>query len=210
VTADVYKETGKKQLPELSLSLIGEFYLNGKLQIVVAPGAMAAPVDPCLPASDHWKSAEAINSREAFDDHLVRFPTCSFTTLAKTRIASLTALEKARDRRRFDGNWRGSLICERTPGWRYELSERIADGIFNATIGGEVGKLGSETFDGTIEPDGTADIFQKGWVGNTQKDPYHRAVGTQYNNTYIVKFEGRTGIGIRFDRASCKVRFTKR
>jgi uncharacterized caspase-like protein len=29
ITADVYESTGRKQLPELSLSLIGEFYLRG-------------------------------------------------------------------------------------------------------------------------------------------------------------------------------------
>jgi len=209
VTADVYQTTHRKQLPELSLSLIGEFYLNGKLQITVTPGTMLVPVDPCTVAGDHWKSAEAINAKEAYEDHLVRFPACSFASLAKTRIASLTVLEQAKDRRRFDGNWRGSLVCEGVPGWRYELEGRIKDGVFHAATG-EVGKPGSETFDGTIEADGTADIFQKGWVGDTRKDPYHRAVGTQYSNTYIMKFDGRRGIGTRFDRDSCKLRFTKR
>jgi hypothetical protein len=33
IGADVYQTTHQAQLPELSLSLIGEFYLNGKLQI---------------------------------------------------------------------------------------------------------------------------------------------------------------------------------
>src|SRR5262249_15371591 len=45
-SADVYETTHHAQLPELSLSLIGEFYLNGKLQITVPPAATPAPLDP--------------------------------------------------------------------------------------------------------------------------------------------------------------------
>src|SRR5215475_5001587 len=44
ISADVYTTTRQAQLPELSLSLIGEFYLNGKVQINVT--APQAPVDP--------------------------------------------------------------------------------------------------------------------------------------------------------------------
>lgn len=80
ISADVYQTTHQAQLPELSLSLIGEFYLNGKLQITVTPAPTPAPIDPCVAASDHWKSAEAINTKEAYEDHLGRFPTCSFAS----------------------------------------------------------------------------------------------------------------------------------
>ena len=79
ISADVYQTTHQAQLPELSLSLIGEFYLNGKLEITATP-APTPPVDPCAAASDHWKSAEAINTKAAYEDHLARFPTCSFAS----------------------------------------------------------------------------------------------------------------------------------
>jgi hypothetical protein len=42
ISADVYETTKHAQLPELSLSLIGEFYLNGKNDVLVA----VAPVAP--------------------------------------------------------------------------------------------------------------------------------------------------------------------
>ena len=90
ISADVYQTTRQSQLPELSLSLIGEFYLNGKLQINVAPTTPIAPVDRCAVASDHWKSAEAINTIGAFEDHLARFPNCAFAGLARARIEVLS------------------------------------------------------------------------------------------------------------------------
>jgi TPR repeat protein len=73
----------------LSLSFFGEFYLNGKMQINVTPTVSAAPVDLCAAAESHWKSAEAVGSIAAFEDHLARFPNCSFAGLAKARIESL-------------------------------------------------------------------------------------------------------------------------
>jgi len=211
ISADVYQTTHQAQLPELSLSLIGEFYLNGKLQITATPATTPAPVDLCAAASDHWKSTEAINTKAAYEDHLARFPTCSFASLARTRIASLTIPDSAKNRRRFDGIWLGKLVCEPTnsglPGWRTELTGKVTDGVFHAEFG-RVGKPGSQIFDGTIEPDGTADILQKGWSG--QRDPFHRPLGTEFNNKYLTKFDGSHGSGTRSDRASCNVNFTKR
>jgi Caspase domain len=211
ISGDVYQTTHQMQLPEVSLSLTGEFYLNGKLQITAMPATTAAPVDPCAAASDHWKSTEAINTKAAYEDHLARFPNCPFASLARAKMASLTAPDLAKEKRRFDGIWLGKLVCEPTPsglpGWKSELAGRVTDGIFHAEIG-RVGKPGSQTFDGTIEADGTADILQKGWSGG--RDPFHRPLGTEFNNRYLSKFEGSHGSGTRSDRASCNVNFTKR
>jgi len=208
ISGDVYQTTHQMQLPEVSLSLTGEFYLNGKLQITAMPATTAAPVDPCAAASDHWKSTEAINTKAAYEDHLAR---CPFASLARAKMASLTAPDLAKEKRRFDGIWLGKLVCEPTPsglpGWKSELAGRVTDGIFHAEIG-RVGKPGSQTFDGTIEADGTADILQKGWSGG--RDPFHRPLGTEFNNRYLSKFEGSHGSGTRSDRASCNVNFTKR
>jgi formylglycine-generating enzyme required for sulfatase activity len=85
ISANVYEATGGRQVPELSLSFFGEFYLNGKLQITATP----APADPCATAADHWKAADAIGSVAAFEDHIARFPNCAFAGLAKARIESL-------------------------------------------------------------------------------------------------------------------------
>ncbi len=89
IGATVYQETQGKQVPEISISFFGEFYLNGKLQITVAPASPSAPADPCATAESHWKSAEAIGTVEAYQDHLARFPQCTFAELAKARIENL-------------------------------------------------------------------------------------------------------------------------
>lgn len=211
ITAEVYQTTHQKQLPELSLSLIGEFYLNGKLQLTVTPATAQAAVDPCEAASDHWKSTTAINTKEAYEDHLARFPTCAFAGLAQAEIAALTVPDQAKATKRFDGIWQGMLVCEATnsglPGWKYELVGKVTDGVFHAQLG-QVGKPGSQTFDGTIAPDGKADISQKGLSG--RRDPFHRPLGTEYNNTYWTKFDGSKANGTRANRPSCKVDLAKR
>src|SRR6204780_3345297 len=89
IGANVYQTTQGKQVPELSISFFGEFYLNGKLQVTVAPASPSAPADSCATAESHWKSAEAIGTLEAYQDHLVRFSKCTFAELAKARIESL-------------------------------------------------------------------------------------------------------------------------
>ena len=165
ISADVYRATRQMQLPELSLSLIGEFYLNGKLQITATQATAPAPVDPCAAASDHWKSTEAINTKAAYEDHLARFPTCSFASLTRTRMAALTIpklAQKTSDALTKSG-WdisSANSTPSGLPGWKTEFTGRVTDGVFHAEFG-RVGKPGSQTFDGTIEPDGTVDIFER-------------------------------------------------
>jgi hypothetical protein len=92
ISADVYQATNQKQLPELSLSLIGEFYLRGRPPPAAATGSETRPtsIDPCSAAERHWNSAEAIGSKAALEDHLSRYPNCAFAGLARARIAALT------------------------------------------------------------------------------------------------------------------------
>lgn len=98
ITTDVYETTGRIQLPELSLSLIGEFYLRGKADIVVSTESPAREPrqDPCVGAIEHWKSVETIDSRSAFEDHIAKFPSCAFAGLARTKIDGLNLKVAAR------------------------------------------------------------------------------------------------------------------
>jgi Caspase domain/Polyglycine hydrolase-like, structural repeat len=88
ISADVYRATNNEQLPELSLSIIGNFYLKGNVEINVPPPQTTRP-DPCASAETHWKAADAVGSKEAYEDHLTRFPDCVFATLAKAHLDAL-------------------------------------------------------------------------------------------------------------------------
>jgi uncharacterized caspase-like protein len=89
ISTDVYDVSGKIQLPELSLSIVGKFYLNGPVSVTLNPSAPAVPADPCAAAEAHWKAADAIGTSAAYEDHLAKFPACAFANLAKARIEQL-------------------------------------------------------------------------------------------------------------------------
>src|SRR4051812_20223854 len=61
ISSDVYEASGKAQLPELSLSIVGRFYLNGPVSVTITPPAVS-PADPCAASEAHWKAAEAIGT----------------------------------------------------------------------------------------------------------------------------------------------------
>lgn len=54
-----------------------------------APVASRPESVDCSQAAVHWSSAESIGTRQAYQDHLARFPNCAFATLAKVRIAAI-------------------------------------------------------------------------------------------------------------------------
>ncbi len=90
VAQDVVVKTNGEQHPELSISFYDRYALAGSAE--AAPPRKAEPLpapDPCATAESHWRSAEAIGSIAAFEDHLARFPSCTFAGLAKARIESL-------------------------------------------------------------------------------------------------------------------------
>jgi Caspase domain len=210
IATDVAETTRRIQIPELSISLIGEFYLT-RLDVTLKSQPLTS--DPCAVASDHWKSAEAIGTVAAFEDHIARFPNCSFAGLARARVAALTpssASSLATDVRRFDGFWIAKVACEGkaliVPASSYQFTATVKDGVLHAQTGVE-GKPGSQTYNGKIEPDGTAEIFVTGFA--SERDPFHRPIGTEYRTKVASQFEGSHGTGIRADRRNCNFDFAK-
>jgi hypothetical protein len=115
--------------------------------------------------------------------------------------------QASEDVRRFDGVWIATLVCNRTPtlpGWRNEFVGRVENGRFHGQRGKE-GQPGSDTYEGTIKPDGSAEITQNGLSGHPETDPFHRPAGTEYHNAYVGKLEGSHGTLTRLDRASCTI-----
>jgi len=199
ISANVYQETKGTQVPELSLSFFGELYLNGKLAKPASSAIAALPADPCAEAADHWHSAEAAGTIEAYRDHLLRFPNCAFASLAKSKIEELSkAADAARRADAFDGTWIARETCESKPPFpaaNLQYALRIKDGTLHTSFGDE-GKPGFTTFDGKIGTDGAATIAVDG-LAKPARDPLHRPAGTPFHYTLALQFKDAGGRGVR-------------
>jgi uncharacterized caspase-like protein len=88
VSADVYQTTGRTQLPELSLSLIGEYYLRARPAV---PAPETPPVAASGSAADEvtWSYLKDIADTGALRRFTMQFPTSPRRREAEARIAAL-------------------------------------------------------------------------------------------------------------------------
>jgi uncharacterized caspase-like protein len=223
ITGDVYEVSGKEQLPELSLSIVGKFYLNGTLSVTVAPSAQAAPGDPCSLAESHWKAAESIGTAAAYEDHLAKFPACAFATLASAKIDGLkqrTAMTppagaragQGANSRDFDGTWDVTVTCPdlgKVRGYSRPLSATVADGVLHAEDK-DPNKSNWLTIDGTIPPGGKTTLSARGLTGDSSFTVGGGKAGSSYSYSIDAQFEATRGTGKRNELRPCKVDFVKR
>jgi len=220
ISSDVYDASGKAQLPELSLSIVGKFYLNGPVSVTITPPA-SSTVDPCAAAEAHWKAADAIASSAAYEDHLARFPSCAFASLARARIDDLkqTALraspepanQAAGRSRDFDGRWDVTVSCANAgsvKGYVRSLSATVTDGTFRAEDKSS-GKPNWLLIDGAIAPDGKATFTAKGLTGDAVYSVGGIKAGSPYSYTIDAQFERRRGTGKRNELRPCTLTFAK-
>ena len=71
VSTEVYETSGRSQLPELSLSIVGKFYLKGPLTITIAP---TAPLPAAAPAATSPAAATGANAFDGAWDVTVSCP----------------------------------------------------------------------------------------------------------------------------------------
>jgi uncharacterized caspase-like protein len=222
ISSDVYEASGKAQLPELSLSIVGKFYLNAPVSITVAPSASSAPADPCSSAEAHWKAADGIGSIAAYEDHLTRFPGCAFASLAKARIGELKqkmAAAPATDpaprgsatTREFDGKWEVTVSCTaagKAQAYTRLLTATVKDGVFHAED--QESKSNWLAIDGEIPPGGKTTLSAKGLTGNAAFSVGSVQAGTPYAYTIDAQFERARGTGKRNELRPCTLNFAKR
>jgi len=84
ISADVFAETKSAQLPELSLSLIGEFYLRGRA--ASSPAEAAALANE---AAQAWTSIAGTSSPAVLEAFIRRFGTTVYADLARARLEEL-------------------------------------------------------------------------------------------------------------------------
>jgi uncharacterized caspase-like protein len=222
ISSDVYDSSGKSQLPELSLSIIGKFYLNGPVSVTVAPAApQAAPrADPCAAAEAHWKAADGIGTLGAYEDHLARFPNCIFATLAKARVEGLkqkvalapSGNARAGGSKDFDGSWDVTLNCAPTgkaQGFTRPLAATVTNGVFHAEAQSQSGVNRLE-IDGQIPADGKTTLSARGTTGASTYTLNNLPPGSPYAFTVDAQFDRTRGSGKRNEARACNLVFVKR
>jgi hypothetical protein len=218
VSSDVYEASGKQQLPELSLSIIGNFYLNGPVSVTVAPPQGLA--DPCASAETHWKAATSVGTLAAFQDHLARFPSCAFAGLAKAKIEEMktaaivppTRLQDAATSHKFDGTWTITIGCP-AEGKVLGYTRSLTGTVTNGRLHGELLKEGAPNWlaiDGPIDEDGKTILLVHG-LTNDPKYTYGQVkAGSPYTYTVNAQFNAASGSGKRVELRPCTVSFLKR
>ena len=224
ISSDVYETSGKSQLPELSLSIAGKFYLNGPVSITVTHPAQSASTDACSAAEAHWKAADAIGTVTAYEDHIAKFPRCAFIDLAKSRVdqfkqkAALTSPAgappgPARRTGKFDGKWDVTLTCPNEGdvlGYSRYLTAVVDVSIFHAEDL-KPGQAGWLTIDGEIAIDGKAAFVVTGLTGVDPRFTLgHTKRGMPYNFPVDAQFNESRGTGKRLVGRPCNLLFGKR
>ncbi|MFK4485718.1 caspase domain-containing protein [Bradyrhizobium sp. USDA 336] len=216
ISSDVYESSGKTQLPELSLSIIGRFYLNGPVSVTVAAPQAASRPDPCASAEVHWRAADGIGTVGAFEDHLARFPNCTFANLARARIESLkqkvALAPTSGENKTFDGKWDVTVNCAssgKALGYTRALSATVANGVFHAEDRDPRTNSTLE-IDGQISADGKSTLSARGLTGPSAYTINNVAPGSSYAYTIDAQFERSRGSGKRNEQRPCSFTFVKR
>ncbi len=99
VRVEVARETGNKQIPWDSSSVLGDFYFRppsgGAPVASLAPSSAAAPADPTTNDRAFWESVKDSKNPEEFKAYLEQFPNGLFATLARTRVRALEQTQVA-------------------------------------------------------------------------------------------------------------------
>ena len=90
VSADVYEATSRAQLPELSLSLIGEFYLKGRPQVQAA-----APSVSLSAAAQAWAAVKDTTSVAILDAFIQQYGESTYGPFARARRDELKTTQVA-------------------------------------------------------------------------------------------------------------------
>jgi uncharacterized caspase-like protein len=99
VSEDVYETTKHTQLPELSLSIIGRFYLRGKVQ---APADTEGSTKPMFPGivnttSADFEAAAAVDTVAGWDAFLKQHPEGLYADLARERKTNIAKRQQAKE-----------------------------------------------------------------------------------------------------------------
>jgi hypothetical protein len=93
ITADV--DTASKQLPELSLSVVGDFYLKGRPQMTADAPPTSPPVESTSEAERAWAATQGTTSQAVLEDFIRRYGDSFYGTLARAQLEELRKSQMA-------------------------------------------------------------------------------------------------------------------
>jgi hypothetical protein len=92
---DLAATIGHVQTPAYYDQITGDFFLVPGRGVAVEQGT-AGPRDPCSGVETHWRTAESIATKAAFQAHRNQFPNCVFAGLADAKIEAIDRDERLR------------------------------------------------------------------------------------------------------------------
>jgi hypothetical protein len=95
ISADVYKATKHSQLPELSLSIVGEFHLTVTVTTLTSPPLPAPPEPQTDAASQAWLAIKETTSIAILEEFRRQYPGSVYARFANARIEELKMAQVA-------------------------------------------------------------------------------------------------------------------
>jgi formylglycine-generating enzyme required for sulfatase activity/uncharacterized caspase-like protein len=89
ITADVDTATQSKQLPELSLSVVGDFYLKGRPEAAAGAPSTAPATQTTSEAERAWTLTQGSTNEAVLEDYIKRYGDSFYGTLARARLEEL-------------------------------------------------------------------------------------------------------------------------
>jgi hypothetical protein len=159
---------------------------------------------------DQWRysSGESIVNNIA----AARIATGLLTATVLCVLAYSAAVRADDSPKRFDGSWDTILSCSNAAGalgYSFEFLSTVKDGVLHGEKGAN-GEPGWLQVDGTIPPDGHANLYAKGLVGASEVAVGHRPAGTAYGYHVDAEFTDTSGKGHRVEGRPCTVTFSKK
>jgi hypothetical protein len=112
---------------------------------------------------------------------------------------------------RFDGVWHTVIACAPSKGalpYSYQFYSTVREGVLHGERGVKHAP-GWLRLDGSIRPDGSADITARGLVGKPRAALGYRPSGTPYTYRIEAKFSANSGAGHRTSKRTCTVSFSR-
>jgi hypothetical protein len=156
-----------------------------------------------------WEDAFGAGTIVALNKYLAQFPEGAHSSQAQRSIAGLerqvAEQNHSSDRTHFDGSWVMTISCETAAGaqgYSIQTPAQVKNGVFHGQRASE-GQPNWVTVDGTIQLDGSAELFVQGVTTAAAYTVGNLPAGSNYAYHIVARFEDASGTGRRQELRPC-------